>query len=616
MAREAPRTLTSLLPPYQQGIGAADYELIVVDTGLTPSLPRVDGIKSGVRVKQVSLPRPASLAIAINAGLAAARGRAIGILLDGARLASPRLLSTALAGLALRPNGLVTPLGWHLGSDLQRHAIAAGYDARREDQQLASIEWQVDGYRLFELAAPDDASPPAWPGALDQSSFPVMSKARWEELGGADVRFDQPAGGHLGRDLYRRALALPGAELVVLLGEGTFHQLHGGVETSADDRSRRELRAGWDSQYLQIRGAPLMAAPAVPVLTIGQTPRPAGTAQAVRHPAGIGVGQIDEIVRVAEEEAAAGRPAAGAQVARLARQLAPDDPAPQRVLRQLGRWLPDASALVPPQRAAGLLATAEALRRAGLSDLAHHAYNDALAIEPNLPAAHVGLSTLRFPGPWYLDRIAEIHRLLHPAFYLEVGVAYGMSLAQVRSPTVAIGIDPAPRPQVNLQAETHIYNETSDAFFARAGSRAITGDRHVDLAFIDGLHLFEQALRDFINVERLCAPGSTIMIHDTLPLDEPTQRRSLDTGFHSGDVWKLIACLRHYRPDLSIINLPAAPTGLTLVRGLDPNSEVLSRCYDEAVARFIDTPFAEIGAALGDYFTLDERPLEIVLAGS
>src|SRR5256885_12302956 len=37
------------------------------------------------------------------------------------------------------------------------------------------------------------------------------------------------------------------------------------------------------------------------------------------------------------------------------------------------------------------------------------------------------------------------------------------------------------------------------------------GGRPVDLAFIDGMHLFEFALRDFVNLERYCAPGSTIL---------------------------------------------------------------------------------------------------------
>ena len=63
----------------------------------------------------------------------------------------------------------------------------------------------------------------------------------WDELGGLDERFELPGGGLVNHDLYRRACDLPGAELVVLLGEGTFHQYHGGAATSR--------RLTWDDMH-------------------------------------------------------------------------------------------------------------------------------------------------------------------------------------------------------------------------------------------------------------------------------------------------------------------------------------------------------------------------------
>ena len=47
--------------------------------------------------------------------------------------------------------------------------------------------------------------------------------------------------------------------------------------------------------------------------------------------------------------------------------------------------------------------------------------------------------------------------------------------------------------------------------------RAALGGLPVDLALIDGMHHFEYALRDFMNLERLCAPQSTILIDDCFP---------------------------------------------------------------------------------------------------
>jgi hypothetical protein len=81
-------------------------------------------------------------------------------------------------------------------------------------------------------------------------------------------------------------------------------------------------------------------------------------------------------------------------------------------------------------------------------------------------------------------------------------------------------------------------------------------------------------------------------------LDEPTQSRTRETEFHTGDVWKVVLCLKHYRLDLDIFTIPAAPAGLTVVTGLDPTSLVLKGKYDEAVARFVDAPFSAVEGVL------------------
>jgi hypothetical protein len=104
--------------------------------------------------------------------------------------------------------------------------------------------------------------------------------------------------------------------------------------------------------------------------------------------------------------------------------------------------------------------------------------------------------------------------------------------------------------------------------------------KSLGIGFIDGLHLFEQALKDFINLEKYCGPRSVILLHDTMPLDEATQSRATDTQFHTGDV--------------DIFTIATPWTGLTVVTGLDPLADQLADRYDEAVARFINMPFSEI----------------------
>jgi hypothetical protein len=170
----------------------------------------------------------------------------------------------------------------------------------------------------------------------------------------------------------------------------------------------------------------------------------------------------------------------------------------------------------------------------------------------------------------------------------------GASLCRARPPTCAIGVDPAPRISAPLATETHIFTETSDEFFARGRLNGFLGGQSLELAFIDGLHSFEQSLLDFINMERFCGPQSVILLHDTYPLDEATQERVQRTQFYTGDVWKTVFCLKNFRPDLDVFTIATAWTGLTVVAGLDPQSRLLSDHYRGIVEEFRDLPYASV----------------------
>ena len=57
-------------------------------------------------------------------------------------------------------------------------------------------------------------------------------------------------------------------------------------------------------------------------------------------------------------------------------------------------------------------------------------------------------------------------------------------------------------------------------------------------------------------------------------------------------------CLKHLRPDLGIFTIATPPSGLTVVTGLDPRSEVLTEWYDDAVESFGRRTFASIQTKL------------------
>lgn len=206
-------------------------------------------------------------------------------------------------------------------------------------------------------------------------------------------------------------------------------------------------------------------------------------------------------------------------------------------------------------------------------------------------ARHIAQSAEALPGPDYYAVLGWMHEALCPAVYLEIGIRAGASLALAQHSKRCVGIDPAPAITFPLTTGTEIYPTTSDEFFATVDRQTALQAGSIDFAFIDGLHLFEQALRDFIHLERWCSPRSVIAIHDSMPLDAETSTRTRNTDFYSGDVWKLPACLKLFRPDLQITTVKTGPTGLCLVTHLNPASNVLSASYDKIVEQYIDLPF-------------------------
>ena len=179
---------------------------------------------------------------------------------------------------------------------------------------------------------------------------------------------------------------------------------------------------------------------------------------------------------------------------------------------------------------------------------------------------------------YYLDFLRGLHAALVPAGYLEIGLRHGDSLALAECP--ALGVDPGFNLHVELGPNVTLLEETSDEFFLRDDPLAALGRAPVDLAFIDGMHLSEFALRDFIGVERLARWTSVVVFDDILPRTVDEAARDRRTRAWTGDVYKLLGFLERHRPDLTCLRVDTEPTGLLLVLGLDPLNRVLSRRYD------------------------------------
>src|SRR5215831_30202 len=213
----------------------------------------------------------------------------------------------------------------------------------------------------------------------------------------------------------------------------------------------------------------------------------------------------------------------------------------------------------------------------------------------SLPAHHL-LAGISLPGPHYLEVITMIHAQLRPRTYLEIGVDSGQSIALVRPETRAIGIDPEPRVAAPLGPHVALRATTSDDYFANHDVAGDLGGRPIDLAFIDGMHQFEFALRDFMNVEKHSSARTAILIHDCYPLTRLTAERERQTEFWSGDIWRLILILRKYRPELRVNVIAAPPTGLGLVRNLDSSSTVLEEKYADIVREHLALDYSVLDA--------------------
>jgi hypothetical protein len=137
--------------------------------------------------------------------------------------------------------------------------------------------------------------------------------------------------------------------------------------------------------------------------------------------------------------------------------------------------------------------------------------------------------------------------------YLEIGVntpeqpGYNWSGVEVE---LKHGVDP----NVNTT-----FRVTSDEFFEKYIKQKY------DIVFVDGLHLFEQVYKDIINSLDNLNENGTIVVHDTNPIEEITQRRERASDAWHGDVWKAILKLRLENPNVEIDTVET-DEGCTIIR--------------------------------------------------
>lgn len=250
MERELPRTLHTLTPWYQKGMDGSEYEVVVVDCGSRLPIEKALVTQFGPNFRLIRRQDSPSPARSINNAVRQSTAEIVMICIDGARMLSPGVLTLTLAAFRSYENPVVATLALHLGPKLQSLSMLDGYCQASEDQLLDSIDWRNDGYELFRISALAGSSSRGWFKPLGESNCIAMRRQTYDQLQGLDERFKTPGGGFVNLDFYRRACE-QAENLVMLLGEGTFHQFHGGAATNVPPQhANREM---FSQEYQELK---------------------------------------------------------------------------------------------------------------------------------------------------------------------------------------------------------------------------------------------------------------------------------------------------------------------------------------------------------------------------
>ncbi len=263
MRREAARTLHSLSRGYQQGVADLDYEVLVVENGSDDDqrlgAEYVESFGPEFRYLDMGADAKPSPTGALNRAVQVARGHAFGLMIDGAHVLTPGVLRFGMAGLRCYEPAIVATQQWYVGPGQQPVMADKGYDENYEDGLFDAIEWPSDGYRLFEVS--HFIGDRDWFDGVLESNCLFVPRSLLEQVGGFDDSFSMPGGGYANLDLWERLGASPGVTMATILGEGSFHQIHGGTTTNdvAHDDRRSKIFA-YGEHYEELRGRLLRGA--------------------------------------------------------------------------------------------------------------------------------------------------------------------------------------------------------------------------------------------------------------------------------------------------------------------------------------------------------------------
>jgi len=132
-------------------------------------------------------------------------------------------------------------------------------------------------------------------------------------------------------------------------------------------------------------------------------------------------------------------------------------------------------------------------------------------------------------------------KMSSPKSYLEIGVGNPIGNFNLIKADIKTSVS-KPESGCNYKYD---YPMKSDKFFK-------INKRKYDVIFIDGLHIFTQSYKDFLNAEKFITNRGIIILHDCCPIAEEHQLENNTSRTWNGTVWKTFVKLRCERDDLEM----------------------------------------------------------------
>jgi len=203
----------------------------------------------------------------------------------------------------------------------------------------------------------------------------------------------------------------------------------------------------------------------------------------------------------------------------------------------------------------------------------------------------------------YLAFLQALHQKVYEG-YFEIGTRRGNSLTLSQSPSIAI--DPCfdiKHDPVGSKDYCLLFQNKSEDFFQNIMPNL--SFLKCQLAFIDGMHLFEYALKDFINLVKNSSEEALFLFHDPIPFSFEMATRdynSIQYGKEwTGDIWKLVPILIEAGLKDDIKLLTSSPTGLLAVFSPDKRIVLeIENNYEKICSKWIDIELSE--KQLNDFY--------------